>query len=107
MSWQFPRSDDFAPVGLDMDDRGRLYVLERRFDGLSGFTTRLRRFEIGEAGLEAAQTLLEFGTSARVNFEGLGLWRDAAGGLVATLVSDDNFRALFRTQIEEYRLSED
>ncbi|WJY22688.1 esterase-like activity of phytase family protein [Fontisubflavum oceani] len=107
LSWQFPRSDGFAPVGLDMDDRGRLYVLERRFNGLSGFTTRLRRFEIGDSGLQAAQTLLEFGTSARVNFEGLGLWRDAAGGLVATLVSDDNFRALFRTRIEEYRLSED
>ena len=40
------------------------------------------------------------------NFEGLAVRRDAAGGLLVYLVSDDNFNPLQRTLLLMFRLAE-
>ena len=82
---------------------GRLYILEREFLGLGGFATRLRRFDLTAAGLVAEQTLIQTEPGTFDNLEGLAVWRDAKG-LRATMISDDNFLALFRSQIVEFRL---
>jgi hypothetical protein len=99
-----PRSDGFRPVGLDFDDRGRLYLLERRFSLLGGFVTRLTRFEMPEGRLGPATVLLRTVPGRHGNIEGVSLWRGADGGLVASMVSDDNFSPLLPSEIVEYAL---
>jgi len=40
------------------------------------------------------------------NLEGMSLWRDADGDIRVTLVSDDNFLPVQRTEIVEFVLRE-
>ena len=98
-----PRIGKFHPVSADVGPDGRLYLLERRFDGLVGFASRLRRFDIGQNGLSAGIILFETPAGLHDNLEGLSVWRDP-GGLRATMISDDNFFVLQITEIVEYRL---
>jgi hypothetical protein len=53
-AWQhfanLPRTGSYRPVGVDFDDRGRLYVLERRFS-LGGFSSRITRYSVGANGV--------------------------------------------------------
>lgn len=99
-----PRMGRFLAVGADFDDRGRFYLLERDFSLLFGFATRIRRFEIGDAGIGMGEVLLETRHGQHSNLEGLSLWRDGAGRLIASMVSDDNFSPLLPTQLVEYIL---
>ena len=99
-----PRLAGFLAVGADFGPDGRFYLLERQFLGLSGFASRLRRFTLGPDGFDAGQTLLETPVGLHDNLEGVAIWRDAAGRLVATLVADDNFNPLLRNEIVEYHL---
>ncbi|MEM6824773.1 MAG: esterase-like activity of phytase family protein, partial [Pseudomonadota bacterium] len=69
----------FWPVGADVGPDGRLYVLERRYAPVLGFSSRIRRFDIGETSLEAPETLLETRLGKHDNLEGLAVWRDARG----------------------------
>lgn len=94
----------FLPVAADFGPDGRLYILERNFLGLMGFASRLRRFMVTEQGLTAEETLFETTAGLHDNLEGLSVWRDGQGQLRATMVSDDNFRWILRTQLVEYRL---
>ncbi|MCW1918945.1 esterase-like activity of phytase family protein [Rhodobacter sp. KR11] len=80
------------------DDKGRLYVLERLFAGPAGFASRIRRFDQGTEAL-----ILQTALGTHDNLEGLSIWRDGTG-LVASMVSDDNFLKLFRAELVEYRL---
>ncbi|WP_168193226.1 esterase-like activity of phytase family protein [Rhodophyticola sp. CCM32] len=100
----FPRSNGFDPVGMDIDDAGRLYVLERRFRVLGRFATRIRRAPITATGLGVFETVLQTPSGRHPNLEGISLWRDGDNRLIATLVSDDNFSSMFRNQIVEYVL---
>lgn len=97
---RLPGTDRFQPVGADVGPDGALYLLERRFSGL-GFQSRVRRIDL-ETG--ADRTLLVSGVGLHDNLEGLSVWRDSAGALRLTMVSDDNFNALQRTEFVEYRL---
>ena len=99
-----PRRDAFLPVEADIGPDGRFYLLERDFRGFSGFASRLRRFDIGPNGLINEFTLLETPAGLHDNLEGLSVWRDKEGRLVATMIADNNFNFLLRTQIVEYRL---
>jgi hypothetical protein len=99
-----PREGSFLPVGADFGPDGRFYLLERDFRGLSGFASRLRRFTLTDAGFVDAKTLLETPVGLHDNLESVSIWRDAAGHLTASMVSDDNFNLLLRTEIAEYRL---
>lgn len=96
----------FRPVGLDLDDAGRLYLLEREFHWSRGFSSRIRRFELTDDGLGPPELLLQTRPGQFGNFEGLSVWRRGDGGLVLTLVSDNNRNPLLRREIVEFRLPE-
>ncbi|MDG4647081.1 esterase-like activity of phytase family protein [Roseibacterium sp. SDUM158017] len=96
-----PRFGTFRPVGLDFDDRGRLYVLERRFS-LGGFASRITRYPAGEHGPGPGEVVLLTPTGRHGNLEGLGLWRRSDGTLVASAVSDNGFRRPDATRLVEY-----
>jgi hypothetical protein len=99
-----PRRGRFLSVAADFGPDGRLYVLERDFRALGGFSSRLRRFDLGTDGLTGETTLLETPFALHDNLEGLSVWRDDQGVLHATMISDDNFIFVQQTQIVEYRL---
>lgn len=99
----FPRIGGFMVSEATFGPDGRLYVLERQFLGPVGFATRLRRFEMTDVALSAETVVLQTMPGAHDNLEGLAVWRDAKG-LRATMVSDDNFTVLLRSEIVEYRL---
>ena len=94
------RGSAFLVVGSDVGPDGRLYVLERGF-ALIGFRSRLRSYALdGTDGRdELASALFDHD-----NLEGLAVWRDAQGRLRATMISDDNFRSVQRTEFVDYVL---
>lgn len=100
------RAGDFLPVAADIGPDQRFYLLERRFRGFPGFSTRLRRFSISPDGLSDERTLFETPSGLHDNLEGISVWRDHAGNLRATMISDDNFIFLQRTEVVEYLLSD-
>ena len=95
-----PRSAGYRPVGLDFDDRGRLYVLERRFS-LGGFASRITRYAVGANGLGNGEVLLQTRMGTHGNLEGISLWR-SGGRLIASAVADNNFRQPGATRLVEY-----
>lgn len=98
-----PRRGEYAVVAADILE-GKLYLLERGFRMIGGFSSRLRRFDISGTGLSAEKTLVETPMGMFDNLEGLSVWRDATGAMRATMISDDNFFVLQQTQILEFRL---
>ena len=98
-----PRTASFLPAGADFGPDGLLYVLERAFTPL-GFRTRIRRFdpEVAEGPVE---TLLRTPPGLHDNLEGLALWTSANGQTCLTMVSDNNFLSVQRTELVEYSLS--
>ncbi|MEM9583899.1 MAG: esterase-like activity of phytase family protein [Pseudomonadota bacterium] len=98
------RSDGFLPVGADFGPDGRFYLLERYFNGFAGFGTRVRSFVVGPNAMSDEKTLLVTGTGTHDNLEGIAVWRDAKGDIRVTMISDDNFQFLQRTEFVEYRL---
>jgi hypothetical protein len=103
--FSLPRRRGFLPVGADFGPDGRFYLLERNFVFI-GFRSRLRRWDITDQGVQNEVTLLETGTGLHDNLEGVSVWRDHNGDLRATMISDDNFKSLQRTELVEYRLPE-
>lgn len=103
--FSLPTDGRFLPVGADFGPDGRLYVLERAYN-IFGFRARLRRWVVTETGASDEETLIETATGTHDNLEGVSIWRDADGDLRATLVSDDNFNPLQRSELVEYRLPE-
>lgn len=101
-----PKRGKFVPVGADFGPDGRLYLLERHFRGLVGFSSRVRRFDIGPNGPAGERVLLETPVGRHGNLEGLSVWRDKTGAIRLTMISDDNFFPTLRTQIVEYRVQD-
>lgn len=104
ISHRVSASGPFLPVGADFDDQGQLYLLERALTPL-GFRTRIRRFDLDRAPL-AGETLLSTTPGLFDNLEGISVWQDAAGATRLTLISDDNFLPVQRTQIVEFIVKE-
>ncbi|QPH54053.1 esterase-like activity of phytase family protein [Pontivivens ytuae] len=98
-----PRRGGFLVTGADLGPDGRFYVLERSV-GLLGLSVRVRSFAIGE-GLEDERIALP-PTGTVDNAEGIDVWRDPAGRLRMTLISDDNFSFIQQTLLTEYILPE-
>ncbi|SDX28257.1 hypothetical protein SAMN05444358_104152 [Ruegeria halocynthiae] len=98
-----PARGKFLPVAADFGPDGRFYLLERAVS-LTGFRSRLRRWHIGGNGPNAEEVLFETATGTHDNLEGLSVWRDDQHRLRATMISDDNFLALQRTEVVEYLL---
>ncbi|SMX31910.1 esterase-like activity of phytase family protein [Maliponia aquimaris] len=108
-SWTQPfsisRSGGFLPVGSDFGPDGLFYLLEREFTGFA-FRTRIRRFDLGEDRVLSEETLLETPAHRHGNLEGIAAWRDSAGAIRLTLLSDDNFRGFQRSEFVEYRVAD-
>lgn len=100
-----PRDKKFQPVGADFGPDGRFYLLERGFNGI-GFRTRVRSFDFRKSGGYDEKLLFRRGIGAHDNLEGLSVWRDPEGRIRLTMISDDNFRLVQRTEIVEYVLQQ-
>jgi hypothetical protein len=97
-----PQADGFAVTGADVDDAGRLWLLERRLVMGLWWQSRVRRLaDIAAPG--DAETLWTGGRGEYGNLEGISVWRDGTG-LRLTLVSDDNGDSGAPTQFVEFRL---
>lgn len=97
-----PASGRFRPVEAEIGPDGALYVLERRFRGILGFASQVRRFS--PTGTDPGETLLTTRTGEHDNLEGLSIWRGPDGDLRLTMISDDNFFPAQRTEIVEFAL---
>lgn len=97
------RDPRWLPVGADFGPDGYFYLLERDFHGLLGFSSRIRRMRLTEDGPRDEQILLETAPLQYDNLEGLAVWHDGQG-IRLTMISDDNFLLLQRTELVEYRL---
>lgn len=104
--WTIPRSGRWLVVGADIGPDDRLYVLERDFLGIRGFASRVRRFDMTDDGPVNQQVLLETAPLHYDNLEGISVWRDSQG-IRITMISDDNFFFVQRTELVEYRVRED
>ena len=109
-TWSKPfsiaRRDDFLPVGADIGPDGRFYLLEREFNGIFGFSTRIRSFQIEGSRIGDELEILKTTTGYHDNLEGIAVWLDEAGDIRLTMISDDNFRSFQRTEFVEYRLKQ-
>lgn len=99
-----PKRGGFLPVGADFGPDGRFYLLERDL-GMTGFRNRLRSWDLTGDTPRDEITLIDV-AGVHDNLEGVSVWRDSSGRLRATMISDDNFLPLQRTEIVEYMLKE-
>lgn len=105
-SLSIPRSGKFLPAGADFGPDGKLYLVERDFTWVGGFSTRVRRFSLGPGGFDGGETLLVSAPGDYDNLEGISAWRDGDGAIRLTAISDDNFNPLQDTEIVEFRVVE-
>lgn len=98
-----PSDGDFLPVGADFGPDGRLYLLERGYN-IFGFRSRVRSWHIDDDTPIDERLELQTTTGTHGNLEGIAVWRDAEGCLRLTMIADDNFLFLQRTELVEYRL---
>lgn len=101
---RIPKRGPFLPVGADFDPGGLLYLLERTVSPL-GFRSRIRRFNL-DADTLSEETLLTTAPGHFDNLEAISVWQDTTGATRLTMISDDNFMRIQRTQIVEYILNE-
>lgn len=101
-----PRIGNYLVTGADFGPYGRLYLLERSFKMLAGFSTRIRRFSFLDGKLTNPETIFESRADKLNNIEGISVWLDLDGQTRLTIVSDDNFNPLQRTVIAEYLVTD-
>ena len=100
------RDPRWLPVGADFGPDGWFYLLERNFHGILGFSSRVRRMHLSGAGVTDEEILLETNPLQYDNLESISVWDDGTG-IRLTMMSDDNFLFVQRTEIVEYRLRDD
>lgn len=102
--FKIPRRGEYLAVGADFGPDGRFYLLERRFEGVLGFSSRVRSFAVTGDRLHDEQILLTTKLGRHDNLEGISVWRDGQGAIRVTMISDDNFRFFQVTELVEYAL---
>lgn len=100
---RLPREGRWLPVGSDIGPDGHFYLLERDFNGVLGFASRVLRFEMTPDGPRGGEVLLETRSLQYDNLEGIAVWDDGQG-IRLTMISDDNFLFVQRTELVEYRI---
>ncbi|MEO1314320.1 MAG: esterase-like activity of phytase family protein [Pseudomonadota bacterium] len=103
-AFTLPRRPPHLPTGADLGPDGRLYLLERDFRGLRGFSTRVRSFAMTPGGVTDEQVHVESRLGTHDNLEGISVWQDAAGRIRITTISDDNLNFFQRTEWVEFTL---
>jgi hypothetical protein len=107
-SFAVRRSDDFDVTDCATTPRGDLLVLERRFSIAVGVAMRIRRVPLAQivpgASVDGVTLIYADGAVQIDNMEGLAVHRNAAGEIVLTLISDDNFSPLQRTLLLQFVL---
>jgi hypothetical protein len=102
------RTDDFDISDCALLPSGDLLILERRFFWWSGIAMRIRRIPLAAIAPDAlvdGRELMSADMGYQIdNMEGLSVHRTAAGETILTLVSDDNFSALQRTILLQFKL---
>lgn len=101
---------DFHPTAFATLPNGDVLALERRFTLVSGPGARLLRIPratiVAGAVLEGRLVASLAAPLTVDNMEGLALRRDANGGVLVYLVSDDNYSTIQRTLLMMFRLIE-
>jgi len=104
----YRRRGDYRPVDVKALANGDLLVLERAFNLLGGFASRLvlvPATAVRPGGVLDGRDLAELGPPLiSDNFEGLAVERAPDGGTFIFLLSDDNRVALQRTLLLQFRL---
>ena len=95
---------DYKVVDAEMIDDENLITLERKFSFYDGFKIRLRRIIFEKNNVQNSEVLLESLPWEYYNFEGLSKWKDNDGKIHLTLISDDQFSPLLKTEIREFIL---
>ncbi|ABD86116.1 esterase-like activity of phytase family protein [Rhodopseudomonas palustris] len=105
------RRDDFDISDACLLPDGELLVLERKFSLLTGAGIRIRRIALRSLAPGAVidgPSIFDADLGDEIdNMEGLDVHRGAAGDLVVTLVSDDNFSMIQRTLLLQFTLLEE
>jgi hypothetical protein len=104
------RRDDFDISDSAALPGGDVLILERRFSWWSGLAMRIRRIAlsaIAPGALVDGNDLISVDMSTQIdNMEGLSVHTDAAGAVILTLISDDNFNHfLQRTVLLQFKLA--
>jgi len=95
----------FKVVDAEMIDDENLITLERKFSFYDGFKIRLRRIIFEKNIIKNSEILLESLPWEYYNFEGLGKWKDSNGNIYLTMVSDNQFSPLLKTEVKEFILN--
>ena len=95
----------FKVVDAEMIDDKNLITLERKFSFYDGFKIRLRRIIFEKNIIKNSEILLESLPWEYYNFEGLGKWKDSNGNIYLTMVSDNQFSPLLKTEVKEFILN--
>ena len=103
-SLSVPRRGKHLVVGADFGPDGKFYLLERLYQPLVGFSTKVRRFDLTATGFSGEETLLETPIGQHDNLEGLSVWSAKDGSIRVTMIADDNFRFFQRTELVEYKV---
>lgn len=98
-----PTRNGLRPVGADFGPDGHLYLLERGFLAF-GFYSQVRRLTVNDSKIIKIETVLQTLSGRHGNLEGISVWKDAAGRILITMVSDDNFQSIQRNELVEYVL---
>ncbi len=100
------RDRNWAPTGADFGPDGRLYLLERDYWPMVGFSSRVRRITLDGDRVTADEVIWQSDPGRHDNLEGLATWRDAEGKIRLTLVSDDNFLPFQTTEVVDLGVTE-
>ncbi|MCB2114983.1 MAG: esterase-like activity of phytase family protein [Rhodobacteraceae bacterium] len=108
--WEVPftlrRDGHWNPVGADFGPDGRLYLLERDFWPLLGFASRVRRLTLSDTAIQSDEVIWQSEPGWHDNLEGIAVWQDPAGAVRLTLVADDNFLPVQKTEVVDLKLTE-
>ncbi|MCB2124962.1 MAG: esterase-like activity of phytase family protein [Albidovulum sp.] len=96
----------WSSTGADFGPDGRLYLLERGFWPLLGFASRVRQITLDHDRVAADVVIWQSEPGHHDNLEGIAAWEDAEGGVRLTMVSDDNFLPVQKSEIVDLRVTE-